>query len=357
MTDTVLAHLAASIAQKENLATEALAFILNRSAPAREALRQRLAAAVGEVPTLGRILTQQAVSDEGRPDVVLYNQAGQKVGFIEAKFWAALTPAQPVDYLQQLPKAGSGVLLLLAPERRLPSLRADVLDRCTAAKLPLVDRGPMAFDVGPNRLALMSWSSLLASMRDAVAEDRATTSDVAQLTGLCARCEAEGFIPLTREDLDDLRVPRLVLQFANLVNAIVDTGVAAGVVSVKGLKATHFQHATGRYVEFARAGAWLGLNHTHWSRRGRSPLWIRFSQDDWGRADALRTLLRPWMSMDPPRAWGDDEDGAVRVPLRLRTGVEQDAVVADVLEQLRELDGLMSSAGMPLLKGAAPPVG
>lgn len=357
MADTVLAHLAGPIEQKENFATEALAFILNRSSAGREALRQKLIAAVGDVPPLGRIVTQQVVSDESRPDVLLYDQAGQRIGFIEAKFWAALTSAQPVEYLKQLPTAGSGVLVFLAPERRLPSLRAELVERCAAAKLSVVPDGPLAFKIGPHRLVLMSWSSVLASMRDAVAGDHAIASDVAQLTGLCARLESDGFIPLAREDLEDLRVPRLVIQLANLVNTIVDAAVASGIVNVKGLKATHFQNATGRYVSFARAGAWVGLNHTNWSRRGGSPIWIRFTSGDWGCADALRPLLQPWMSMDPPRAWCDDEDGAVRVPLRLRAGAEQGLVVADVVEQLRELDTLMASAGMPLLKGATPPVG
>lgn len=355
MADTVLAHIAGSIAQKENLATEALAFVLNRSPSARSALHRQIVGLVGEIPAIARVATQVAVGDESRPDLVLSAGDGRTIGYIEAKFWAALTGAQPVEYLRRLTGLAGGSLVMLAPERRLPTLRAEVMERCAAARVDLVPRGPWGFDALPNRIGILSWSMLLSTLRDAVADDHVSASDVQQLTGLCARFETEGFLPLTREDIDDLDVPRRVLALANLVNDITDAAVAAGVGKIKGLKATHYLHATGRYLALERAGCWFGLNHSLWSRWGRSPIWMRFDRGDWGRADLVRDAVKPWLSADPPRAFGDEDDGAVRIPLLLRTGAEKSAVVGGVVDQLRELNERLAAANLPPIQSVPPP--
>lgn len=353
MAKTVLAHVAGPIAQKENLATEALAFILNRSASARAALHAQVVSVVGDVDLLARVATQQVVGKESRPDLVLQREDGTTLGYVEAKFWAGLTDAQPGEYVRRLSDGGGGALVILAPERRLPSLTVEVRERLAASSWTAV--GPMSFIVGNVRVGLISWSRLLGSLAAAVANDIHASSDVAQLAGLVARFEEEGFLPLTRAELDDLEVPRRMLALGNLVNDIVDAGVRAGVLSTKGVRSSNGVGHTGRYVVFGTAGAWLGLSHARWALHGRTPMWLRFGNDAWGRADPLRTVLRGWGAAEPPRAYLNDDDRCVRVPLLLPVGVEKEAVVASVVDQLRELDALMRASGMQPLVGAAPP--
>jgi hypothetical protein len=352
MADTVLAHIAGSITQKENLGTEALAFILNRSAAARVALRDQIAAILGDVPVVARVATQLAIGEESRPDLMLHGDDGRTLGYVEAKFWAALTNAQPVEYVRRLAAAGGGVLVLLAPERRLPTLRAEVIERLRPEPAMV---GAQSLKLGRVRIGVLSWSRLLGALGAAVADDRASASDVAQLAGLVARFEADGFLPLTRSELDDLEVPRRMLAIGQLVNEIVERGVLEGILSTKGLRGSHAAGHTGRYVAFASAGAWLGLSHWQWAARGRTPMWLRFAPDAWGRAAELRGHLRAWAAADPPQAYLDDEDRSVRLPLLLPVGVEKDVVIATVVQQLREIESVMRAAGMPPLAGAVPP--
>ena len=82
---------------------------------------------------------------------------------------------------------------------------------------------------------------------------------------------------------------------------------------------------------------------------------MRFGADEWGCGARLRDLLRAWAVEAPPRAYLDDADRAVRIPLLLRTGVEKDLVILDVIRQLRELDDIMRDGGMTPLTRAAPP--
>lgn len=55
-----------------------------------------------------------------------------------------------------------------------------------------------------------------------------------QLTGLVARFETDGFLPVTRVELDDLDVPRRIITLADLVNGIVDRAVDIEVVALAG---------------------------------------------------------------------------------------------------------------------------
>lgn len=348
MATTVLAHIATSNPQKENLATEALAFILNRAPAVRAALHRRVVALVGEVASFSRVAAQVAVGDESRPDLLLLGDSGQCLGYIEAKFWAALTAAQPVEYIRRLSDAGGGVLVFLAPERRLPTLRLEVLERLRAADMtPSDTSGSTSLAVGSVRLGLLSWSSLLATLHDAASEDRETLSDVHQLRGLAERFETEGFVPLTRVDLDDMDVPRRMVSLTRLAWEIVDAACQEELLSIKGLQVVAKNYGGGRYAAFKTAGCWVGLDHEMWSLRGRSPLWIEFDKGDWSRADRLREPLRGWLNADPPRAFAEGK--AIQVPVLIQVGAEKDRVVADAVRQIRELDELIRSAGLPAL--------
>jgi len=351
---TLLAHLTDKlISQRENAATEAIAFVLNRSEAARRALARHVAPAAGEVSPILRVETQHVAGDESRPDIVLLGEGAKVLGYIEAKFWAALTAAQPVDYLRRLAEGGGGVLVMLAPERRLSTLRAELVERCRGAALAVEERGAMGFTVGLNRLVLVSWAGLLAALADAVADDPAALSDLRQLRGLTERFESEGFIPFTRADFDDLDLPRRVLVLANLVNDIIAKAAADGVVDLRRLKPSHAWHCAGRYIALPRAGAWFGLNHALWLERGQSPLWVRFVAGDFGRGREAAAALKAWTTAVPPRAFAD-ADGTVRLPVLLRTGVEKSAVIEGVVAFFREVDAAMKAGGMPLTKGEPP---
>jgi hypothetical protein len=350
MSSTVLAHLAASLPQKENLATEALAFILNGSPAARGALHDRLAGLVGEIRQVAHVATQMAVGEESRPDVVLLAESGDPFGYIEAKFWAGLTAAQPVEYVKRLSDAGGGVLVFVAPDRRLTTLYTEVRDRLQAAKLDPTEDSPRSMRVGTVRIGLLGWSTLLNTLGHAVAGDPGAASDVQQLIGLVARFETNGFLPVTREELDDLDMPRRIMTLADLVNAIVDRAVHDRVLRVKGLKPMHFIYGSGHYAAFEGAGCWIGLDHKLWAARERSPIWIRFKSGPWGRAEEVRPLLGLWLNVDPPRAYA--ADGEVQVPILLAVGVEKDRVVKDAVRQLHELENMLSV--LTPLSGEAP---
>jgi hypothetical protein len=129
MTDErILGHLAQRFAvSEENLATEALTWLLRHSAAARAALAG-LARTIGaDVPNELTFIGQVGNLDTGRPDVVGLDASGRERLLIEAKFAAVLTDQQPGGYLTRLPADVDGMLLVVAPTVRLATLWVELL--------------------------------------------------------------------------------------------------------------------------------------------------------------------------------------------------------------------------------------
>src|SRR5215472_9742743 len=112
-------HLASRFStHPENLATEAMAFIVNRSPAMREALRRLVGRTGIELPQLATIRSQ-AGDDQGNiPDLIGVDATGAERLLIENKFWAGLTENQPAGYLDRLPAEGGAVLVFIVPSRR-----------------------------------------------------------------------------------------------------------------------------------------------------------------------------------------------------------------------------------------------
>src|ERR1017187_4981527 len=122
---TVFSHIVLRRLSKEyeNVATEALAFILDVSEGARTGVMKLLKVIAPELPSL-RFETQQSFDTEqadasARPDIWGLDEATLRV-LIENKFGAGLTVNQPVEYLRKLATCPSpAVLLMVVPEARL----------------------------------------------------------------------------------------------------------------------------------------------------------------------------------------------------------------------------------------------
>ena len=86
----------------ENLATEALTFILNRYKQARDAFTRHCRYYHNDLPDIDRFKTQDYLREDGAiPDLV--GMGASRVPLIvEIKFHAPLTEKQPVTYMKRL---------------------------------------------------------------------------------------------------------------------------------------------------------------------------------------------------------------------------------------------------------------
>ena len=284
--DTLLAHLSPSFtSQTENIAVEALGYILNKYAGSREALDDVVRSGVRNVNAVVRIRTQASGLDGTRPDLVGVDEGDAERVLIEAKFWAELTPRQPDAYLDRLPADGPAVLVFVAPEERIGSLWPELRRRAEGAgkKLSDVDaeRRCVRVEGSKRYLLLVSWTGLLDRMSARTREEPGVLADIEQLRGLAdfaaegrfqpIRDRGEGFGPDSRHMRDMKRI----------IDAATERGVADGWASRKGLNRTPRSHGYGRYLRLAGRIVWFGVHAGRWEQDGKTPLWIDELDGSW----------------------------------------------------------------------------
>ena len=338
---SLLAHLIAGQARAEEPAAAlALVYLLNSSPDVARAFVAVLGqSGAGFEP--GRI-ESELEHGESRPDVTIRDSAGRVRAFIENKFWAGLTEAQPVSYLRELPEDPPSALLFIVPEQRVPTVWRELKDRCAQASPPLDlgNESPMGnvtrIRVGGRTLLITSWKHILGVLLDAAhtGGHDAVRRDVLQLQGLTSRMDSEAFLPLHAGEVTDQRLARRLINYSDLVEDITSRLVADGVADTKGLRPTHGYTSAGRYLRVhARFGLWLGIDLEAWADSGITPLWWFIGAGDFGGVgDDLRGLARQFDG-----AWLDEHGNLRAILIRLATGVERDRVVDHAVEQGRRI--------------------
>lgn len=355
MTDTVLSHLAVRFAvHPENVATEALAFILKRSPDARLALTT-VARRFGFVSSEELHFDTQITDEAGaRPDIVGKVPSGAARLVVEAKFWAGLTDAQPVGYLKSMP-AEASLLLFVAPGQRFETLWTELYRRCVSAGLTTVppttpERECRYATVGEHVIGLTSWRILLDAIRAAVetAGDAGAAADVRQLSGLCGKMDSEAFLPLTSDELTS-SVGRRIIQFGDLASDLTEQLVAKGLASVKGLRASGANGWFGRYLLLKGYGCFLHFSSWRWAHWGDSPLWLSIQGPDWKASAPVREALAK------ANLAHRNEEGGCQVPILLSLGVERDAIVQGALAQLELVAAVLPAIDVTQAAAAVPP--
>jgi hypothetical protein len=357
---SLFAHLAVRFGtHPENLATEALGFILRRSAAARSAVRDLVRQLGVELPEELAYQNQASGDDDARPDVVGVTPDGKAPFIIEAKFWAGLTEAQPLAYLDRLP-AAEGVLAVIVPRARMELIWHELLRRCEGAGRPVQIENCSIGDVrlgrvGTARLALVSWSALLDVIghRLDAANEVDAREDLHQLRGLCERMDAEAFLPLQANELSS-KDWRRIIEFGGVVDDVTATLTAMKLVSLKGCRATAGNGYYGRYAWLRGVGVFLIADVRKWMKFASTPLWLSVYGSRWRGSNpaAARKALAALEVSTPPRMFVAG-DGYPTVPLFLPVGVERVRVVEEVVRQVEAVSLMIDSLAESV---TAPPV-
>ena len=245
---TLMAHLIPRLtSQVENAATEALAYILNRSAESMQALNDLLREGGFAIEPIVRVGTQVTYEDGSRPDMAGYDKNNVVRLLVEAKFDAPLLEGQASGYSRLLDQPGPAALLFIVPERRIPTVWAEI-ERQMEGQSKLKPIGSLSavptakvLWTEPSdtelQLVLIGWVRLLERM-GAMAGDDGIKSDIRQLRGLAQEQDEQAFLPIRHEELDPHSARRLVW-YSLFVNRVVDTeGVPQEWLDIKGFAAT-----------------------------------------------------------------------------------------------------------------------
>jgi hypothetical protein len=320
----------------EDVATDALAFILASSPGANTGLMKILRSISPELPELTFKVQQGA---EGiRPDLCGYAGTEPHV-FIENKFWAGLTENQPVNYIRRLQEyPAPTILLVVVPEAREQTVWRELEHRLNNAGITITSQNVPSGLVkvveclsGPV-LALTSWTKILASIELEIGSDVDATANLLQLRSLCNAADNDAFKPMTKEVLTDQRIPALVIQLSSIIEAVGELGVSENVLSKTGLMPQASWERIGRYIRLPKhIYGWFGTNFLLWQKYGISPLWMVFHDSRDLPLEEPSRVLETWAAREGVfAAW---ENSQFVVAMEIPAGEEKDRVVRSIADQ------------------------
>ena len=324
----------------EDVATDALFFILSRSPSAKQALSEFLGDERGPMP-IAKALPWAADEHGAVPDLACLDEDGNLVALIESKFWASLTHHQPVTYWRGLPADRHAVLLFLAPDYRLD--RGGLWDelevklRDAGHELSPAVRGQGVITArsrdDQRRLMLTTWQLLLDRMAQRAKEDGDAQAcfEIAELHGLAASA------------IQDER-PTRDENLKKLITEAVEHVEQSKWANTNGLGVSSGFDYYGRYIRLAGAFAWLGIDYKAVKQMPDKPLWLCFSGDydvDIGvNLEEVRNRLKG--VAEPVLKW---RSGQVHLPIVLAAGADSDKTLNAIVGQLECIARLIDAKG------------
>ena len=337
--DTLLSFIAQRhTSDLEDVATNALFFMLSRSESARSALSGFLGDEHEPLP-VAEARPWAAVAHGAEPDLACYNGDDTVVAFVEAKFWAGLTHHQPVTYWEELPGDGPAVLLFLAPDYRINQGPlwgdlADLLQKAGHELGPAVRRKSLvtaSARAGQRRLMLASWQLLLDSLADRTKKDGDTRAhfEIAELQGLT---------DAAIKDDNPQRDENLKKLMAEAVKRLCQSGWA----NTDRLQTGEGRDYFARYLRLAGASAGLRIDYEVNKQMPDKPLWLWFYGDSSDRVsiDAVRATLGS--EAEAELEW---YPGDVCIPIVLPVAADSEATLHAMVGELERIAGLIDPNG------------
>jgi hypothetical protein len=329
--------------KSEDVASDVVTYLINEF-PVHDAIRA-LFTRLGfpDSPTRFTALPRQS-GEHGVPDIRLREYGGKAKIIVENKFWARLTPHQPCGYLQDIDVE---LVLFVVPESRLRRIWEEVLSRCKREGMCdpntdiFVNPSGRLGRVGRKYVAVISWDVLIGVFE----HDTENTPDiqvfVEQLRRLCKVEEKMEIRDISAENVGQKAkvVAEDVYKFMRLVKPIVEAAEEEGFFQVNERqdKRSRGEFFIGVEGVLGAWDAWIGFDARVWAQHGETPIWI-----ECGDRENIRDLRKKLPLNREALSWFEDGDQIV-VPIPLRHGADQEAIVGAAVEQIGRVRRLLEA--------------
>lgn len=337
--------------QAENLATEALNYILSNSNFACDGFYKFLGTIDPRFTDDLYFKTQDYGEDNAIPDLVCVDSDNDPICLIESKFWAGLTDNQPVTYIKRLKPNKTSVLLFLVPSKRLESIWNEISDRCKDAEINLYSEKRENYLIcanlnDNNYLAAIDWNSLLTLIETELdtAGDYQIKSDLLQLKGLCSQMDGESFLPIDSVEISPM-IARRNMQFYDIVNEVVSIGHSKGNYSKDGLTSGSGIYYYTNYFQIDEFFYGLRFDNESWCKRFNTPIWLEVYGKGWRSAPEERSKVKKALSN--PQSFKQtklffDKSEVALVPLEIELGVEKSRIIHYLTKQIGDINNFLT---------------
>jgi hypothetical protein len=262
---------------------------------------------------------------------------------LEAKFWAGLTEAQPLEYIRRLSSDNGSTLSFIVPDARIESLWRELFGRIlgehpAAQIIESAGSTIKALKIDSARyVSITSWSSLTDAVLEVLDRngDLELAGDVRQLAGLCAAMDDDAFLPLQGHETGP-EVPRRIRQLYGLVERVVQHAQTEGLANTTGMQAAADSDGWGRYFQFGDSNVWLGVKFSLWASEADTPIWFRFQDSALGRFREVSKGYSGWELEQRPRLIYDERN-IPSFPIYLEYGMERDQLVEAIVGQIKSI--------------------
>lgn len=334
---SVLAHVVHGVQQPEPAATQALTYILKSNPVLTRSMVDILRSANIEFEP-GRV-DAELVFEESQPDITIFDEHGRLRMFIENKFWAGLTEAQPVSYLEKLAADPPSALVFVVPEERVPTVWSELKQRCDDKELEwnqALNGNKKKYHASVNGKTVMvvSWKTVLTGLWDIARMEglESAKHDITQLQGLVNSVNMGAFLPIQAHETNNQVIPNRLINYIDLIPPVITKLKEANIANTDGLAWGFRFYQTGHFLSIhanQKFPAWLGIHHQRWRDKGISPLWCRI------KGHGLNVTHFETVPELFTVAFMHGEN--VWIPIRLKTGVERDEVIENVVEQFKHI--------------------
>ena len=317
---------------QEDVATLALAYILNQSKALADCFTKKLCGTLDVPHTKQKVFykTQQTGESRERPDLCGYSKDGKELYVCEEKFYASLTDNQPQGYIARLRKSGGHGLIFICPEGRMTSLYRQLFDRCPDA----VERDSVHFITSEGiPVGLISWGEILSSLKNtAETQDVSFIADIDQLIDFCKIIDSDAYPPFVPEDFG-ADMPRKIERYQVVINRIAQKMLAdqSRRASTKGLQGRAYSEGFVKYINTNGYAVTLLHSRYAWRMPGiaDTPFWLSF-KPKWGMNN--KEFMEKLPVEDYMRY--QNQDGCVFIALIPKPYLTMEETADDLLQQI-----------------------
>lgn len=338
MAKSLLAHLYTRIkGSQEDIATVALHYLLTQSPALNSAFTRKIASVLKvDFDDTVQYSTQVTGENDERPDMTGVDENGKEIVVCEMKFYAGLTPNQPLGYLDRLIANGGKALLFVCPESRIWALWHELKMKCVENQRKIEDVDKLCMKVDDITMSIISWDEIIECLiNTAEATAEKLIPDIKQLKGYCEQIDEDTFVPFRPEELTAVNAKK-EQRFYTIIDKVTDLLVLEETLkSVKISSKAGNYYGYNSYVFVNNCGIGICYDRWLWENEDTidTPFWLYIKDQiegkKWNYSEDILRLMKKY-----PESERIEYKSIVYLALKVRTYATEDEVCRDIKDQI-----------------------